>query len=135
LDPESIVRRLLDAWAMRDVDTVASFYAPDAEIVGGPFFGERRTYRGGPNALRQALERVEQEFEDYEATPRAIRPGGSAECVLVEGLVSARSRGAAGRSAWRSWWVFVVRGGKIQRFEAFHEERSALLAAGLLTGG
>lgn len=135
MDPESIVRRLLDAWAVRDIDTVADFYAPEAEIIGGPFFGERRRYPRGPNGLREALARIEQDFEEYDATPRAIRRGGSAERVLVEGLVSARSRGAAGRSAWRSWWVFVVRGGKIHHFEAFHEEGPALAAAGLPAKG
>jgi hypothetical protein len=57
--------------------------------------------------------------------PAAVRAAGSADRVLVEGIVTYVG------GAWRSSWVATVRDGKIARLEIFHEAPQAVLAAGL----
>ena len=123
-----VVKEAMDAFAAGGVDALAGFYHPQAEIVGGPYFGPKATYTGGPDALRRIMGDVEGEYDGFTVNPTIVRAGGIADRVLIEGIVTYVG------GAWRSWWVVTVRDGKIARLEVFHEAPKALLAAGLGDG-
>jgi ketosteroid isomerase-like protein len=115
-------------FATGGIEALARFYHPEAEIVGGPYFGPTGTHRGGPDALRRIMSDVADEYDGFTVSPTIVRAGGVAERVLVEGIVTYVG------GAWRLWWVVTVRDGKIARVEVFHEAPKALLAAGLDDG-
>lgn len=123
-----VVTEAMDAFAAGGIEALARFYHPEAEIVGGPYFGPKDTYRGGPEALRRIMSDVEGHYDGFTVNPATVRAGGSTDRVLVEGIVTYVG------GAWRSWWVATVRDGKIARLEIFHEAPKALLAAGLEDG-
>lgn len=135
LEPERVVREVFEAYAAGDMEAVGSFYHPEAEIVGGPLLGTKGTYRGGARGLRELTERVDREFEEFEARAVAFRPGGTEGRVLVEGIVVYKTARRQGRGAWRSWWVFTVQEAKITRLEVFHDAAQGRKAAGLPAEG
>ena len=124
-----VVTEAMNAFATGGIEALARFYHADAVIVGGPYFGPKGTYRGGPEALRGIMGDVEGAYDGFAVTPTLVRAGGDSDHVLVEGVVSYKS------GAWRSWWVVGVRDGKIARLEIFHEGPPALRATGLEDAG
>ena len=126
-----VINQAIDAYATGGLEALTRFYHPEAEIIGGPYFGPKGTYTGGPEALRRIATVVDGEYEDFKARPMQVRPGGTEDRVLVEGIVTyGASKGGPG-GAWRSWWVINVRDEKIARLEIFHDASEAHRAAGL----
>jgi ketosteroid isomerase-like protein len=131
MDALDVIRRAYDAYAAGGVEALAPFYHPEAEIVGGPYLGPKRTYRDGPDGLRQIMANVDGQFEEFIPKPIAFRPGGSPDLVLVEGVVTYKTPKRLRSGAWRSWWVITVQDERIRRLQIFHEAAPALAAAGL----
>jgi ketosteroid isomerase-like protein len=131
MDSVQVVRQAIEAYEAGGIEALGPFYHPDAEIVGGPFFGPKSTYRGGLDGIRSLNAQISSGGQEVKATPTEVRVGGTPDRVLVEGVVASTSTGGKPGGAWRSWWVVVVRDGKIARLEIFHEASRALEAAGL----
>lgn len=131
MDSVEVVRQAIEAYETGGVEALAPFYHPEAEIVGGPYMGPKGIYRGGPDALRSIVDEVRSNDQELTATTTAVRPGGTPDRVLVEGVVTSRSTTGRPGGAWHSWWVILVREGKIGRLEVFHDASRALEAAGL----
>lgn len=131
MDSVQVVRQAIDAYEAGDIEALARFYHPEAEIVGGPYMGPKGIYRGGPDALRSIMDEVRRNDQELTATTTGVRRGGTPDCVLVEGVVTSRSTTGKPGGAWHSWWVILVREEKIARLEIFHEASRALEAAGL----
>jgi ketosteroid isomerase-like protein len=131
MDSIQLVHQAIEAFERGGIEELARFYHPEAEIVGGPFFGPKGTYRGGPDALRSMMGVVESNHQELTPRTTAVRPGGTPDRVLVEGVVTSKSTAGRPGGAWRSWWVVTVRDAKIARLEIFHDAAPALEAAGL----
>jgi ketosteroid isomerase-like protein len=131
MDPIQLVRQAIAAYEAGGIEALAPFYHPDAEIVGGPFFGPKNSYKGGVDGIRSLHGDLSEGGHEVKATPTNLRPGGTPDRVLVDGVVSSTLTDGRPGEAYRSWWLVWVRDGKIGRLEIFHEESQALAAAGL----
>jgi hypothetical protein len=70
-----LVRQAIEAYATGGIGALARFYQPEAEIVGGPFFGPEGTYRGGPDALQSITDVVKSNHQELTVSPTEVRAG------------------------------------------------------------
>jgi ketosteroid isomerase-like protein len=123
-----IVRRSLDAFAQRDVDTMRALNDPDLVLDWSASLGWLAgVYRGFDNALRF----YKGYFEAFETTvivvDRYIEAG---ESVVVPNVAHQRGRDGIEVSA-RGTFVFTLRNRKITRICLYQETAEALEAVGL----
>lgn len=123
-----IVRRSLDAFAQRDVDTMRALNAPDLVLDWSASVGWLAgVYRGFDDALRF----YEGYFEAFQTTvivaDRYIETGDS---VVVPNVAHQRGRDGIEVSA-RGTFVFTLRNRKITRICLYQETAEALRALGL----
>ncbi|HEY2181310.1 MAG TPA: nuclear transport factor 2 family protein [Solirubrobacteraceae bacterium] len=123
-----IVRRSLDAFSQRDIDTMRALNDPDLVLdwsaSGGWLAG---VYRGFDEALRF----YEGYFEAFQETvievDRFIDVG---ELVVVPNVAHQRGRDGIGVSA-RGTFVFTIRNRRITHICLYQETEQALKAVGL----
>jgi ketosteroid isomerase-like protein len=123
-----IVRRSLDAYCRRDVDTLRMLNHPGLELDWSASRGSLAgVYRGFDEALRFYAEY----YEVFEAT--AVEPDRFLETgdfVVVPNVVHQRGRDGIEVSA-RSTIVFAIHNGQITRICLYQDEGEALKAVGL----
>ena len=120
-----LVRRVLDAFASRDIEAVIAEYRPDVEIVAlrsaieGPYLGHAGLRRMGAELIEQA--------PDFVMHIEEVRDCG--DRVLVFG----RQRGTVSGVPFDEVFatVFEIKAGKVSRMEAFPTAEAALEAVGL----
>jgi ketosteroid isomerase-like protein len=123
------VRRSLDAYAARDVESMLSFVDPNGElysaIIGG---AEGRVYRGHAG-FRSWFAETQVAFEELRTELTEFRDLG--DRVLGFGRVRARGRESGVELDSATGWLFTLRDGKIVRAEGYLDPAKALEAAGL----
>jgi ketosteroid isomerase-like protein len=122
-----VVRRHVEAWNRRDLQTWLALFSSDAEIdwsrARGPFKG---VYRGREG--QQAFWSVWLTFDWGEIETHDITEAGSE--VVVPNSTTFRGREGIEVVA-RSTFVFTVENGQITRYQLFQDRADALEAAGL----
>ncbi len=119
------VRRLLDAFASRDVGAVIAENRPDVEIITlrsgieGPYLGHEGLRRWGAEMIEQA--------PDFVMRIEEVRDCG--DRVLVFGRQRGTVRGVPFDAVFAA--VFEFEAGKVSRMEAFPTAEDALHAVGL----
>jgi uncharacterized protein len=127
-----IVRRLYDAVARHDPETVLSLYHPDVEWdftdspVGGAL--EHTVYRGH-DGLRQWWQEWREAWDGYEDGYRELVEAGD----RVVAVVTSRGRGrvSGAEMEWTQHGVWEFRDGKVLRVAWFRTREEALAAAGI----
>jgi ketosteroid isomerase-like protein len=127
LDNSEIVHDVFAAFAERDLPRLASHFSPQAEIVGGTPYAEKRTFPGS-EGLRALFEHIDQEFERVDAFVRSVLEVNETR-VLVEGSIDYRRR-LGGGLGHALYWVFDIADGLVTRVESFDEKDAAYAAAG-----
>jgi ketosteroid isomerase-like protein len=124
-----LVRRMFDAFAQRDVESMlevigpeVEFYAPTAELAN-----EGRPYVGH-DGIRQYLADVERIWQELDVMPSEFREVD--EHVIAFGRVYGRGEGGYIQDS-PAQWVIEVRGERIVRIEVFTNRSAALAALGL----
>jgi ketosteroid isomerase-like protein len=123
-----IVRRALDAYARRDLDTLQLLNSPDLEVDWSESRGwVAAVYRGWDEALRfyngyfEVFETITVEADAY------LEAGDS---VVVPNVAYTQGRDGVEATA-RSTIVFTLADGQITRVRLYQEEADALRAFGL----
>jgi ketosteroid isomerase-like protein len=123
------VKRLMDAFNRRDIDTFAELTTSDIEWV--PVFAARvegDIYRGR-DGIETFLREVAETWEEFRPLPEEYRD--ATERVVGLGRLKARGRGSGVPvdSPWGG--IFDFRGGRISGIRTFLDHDEALRAAGL----
>jgi ketosteroid isomerase-like protein len=123
-----LVRRVFDAFAERDMETLREITDPEIEFL--PVTANLTTggipYRGH-EGLERYLADVGEVWNELRAYPGEFRPVG--DCVVALGRVHARGGGMVIDRA--SGWVWRMRNGKIAEGRVYASHEEALRAAGL----
>jgi len=122
-----IVKRLLDAFNVRDFDLAAELMTLDFEFISPMFDSEGKSYRGPENAAhhRDFLGT----WKVYRLVADEVRDLG--DRVLALGRVQGRGRGS-GVPVDTPWGaIYDFREGKVSRARPFFDHTEALRAAGL----
>jgi ketosteroid isomerase-like protein len=130
-----LIRRLYEAVAARDSETVLSIYHPDlvwdhthnAEVAG--LVG--RTVYEGHEGLREWSRQYYEAWEDVTAELEDVIDLGDDRVVAV---LNYRSRGRASGvevQVTRMAGIFTIRDGQVVRAEWYRDEPDALRAAGI----
>lgn len=125
-----IVRRIYDAAARRDSDTVLALYHPDVELdnsrMGAVGFGGAETYRGHEGLRRffrewhEAWDNVEYDYDEL------IEAGEQVVSVVTR---HGRGRASGAEVALEAALVWTIRDGKVVRVVWFPTRKEALEAA------
>ena len=127
MNNDQIVRDVFAAFAERDLERLSSHFSPEAEIVGGTPYAEKRTFPGS-EGLRALFDHIDREFERVDAFVRSVLEVGESR-VLVEGSIDYRRR-VGGGLGHALYWVFDFADGLVTRVESFDEKDAAYAAAG-----
>jgi uncharacterized protein len=123
-----VVRSIYDAWARDEFPGPAQLLDADIKYVNPPGAVEPGT-RCGLVAFNRAIEKVFEGWETWEMEPEQFRPLGDQVAVVVR--YRARGRGSRVEVEGRESALWTIRGGKVVRYEWFHEPEDALQAARL----
>jgi ketosteroid isomerase-like protein len=130
-----IVRRLFDAVACRDTESVLALYDPDVEWVGSrhrwtEVLGSTQANWRGHEGLRRWSREYYEIWEYLEDEIEELIDAG--EHVVSVVTTRARGRGSGVEVEWkRNAGVWTIREGKIVRVVWFPTREEALEAAGL----
>jgi ketosteroid isomerase-like protein len=126
-----IARRVLDAFAKRDIDVFleymdsdVSFFAPTAVYAGRG----NQLYRGH-DGVRAYLQDVERTWEEIEINPREYLEGNDG-CVAVIGSAAGRLKSGDSIDS-PAGWGFKVRDGRIVWCRVYTNPNDALVDVGL----
>ena len=128
-----IVRRIYEAVARRDRETILSLYDPEVELdftpdtlaehIGG-------TVWTGHDGLRAFDRELRESFESFETRCEELIDAG--ECVVTVSQYRGRGRRSGAEvDGPRQFGVWSVRDGKVTRVVWYSVRREALEAAGL----
>ena len=123
-----IARRLFEAYARRDMDTVLEAAHPDIEVRPGLVGGlEGRVYRGR-DGFREFLEEVDATWTDFRIEIAEFRDLG--DSVMALGHTWGGGRDGIAVDA-PGGWVLDMRDGRVSGFRSFNSWEDALEAAGV----
>jgi ketosteroid isomerase-like protein len=123
-----LVRKFVDAFNRRDVESMAGHYEPDVELHEWPTAPGAGVYRG-VDGVRSALAGW---FEAWEwMRVEIVELVDAGDRVLVTLDQRAKGRGSEIEVEIRSFNVYTFRDGKVLRMQLFTEREPALEAAGL----
>jgi ketosteroid isomerase-like protein len=123
-----LVRRFVEAFNRRDVDSLAGHYDPDVELHEWPTAPGAASYRG-VDGVRSALDSW---FEVWDwMRVEIVDLVDLGDRVLVTLDQRAKGKGSEVEVEIRSFNVYSFRDGKVIRMELFTEREPALAAAGL----
>jgi len=122
--PETLVRRLFQAFNQRDADAIVELCSEQMEFVSvtGGEAGRESPYRGRLG-LRDYLADVERVWEELLITPGRVEVRGSR--LLVVGRVYLRSR-ELGIRDMPAAWIWELENGSFVRGEVFVDPEQAL---------
>jgi ketosteroid isomerase-like protein len=124
----ALVRRFVDAFNARDLESMRPFYDPDVELVEWPNAPGAATYHG----IEGMLQAVEGWFEVWEWMQVEIAEIFEAgDYVLVFLDQRAKGKGSEVEVEIKSFNTYTFRDGKVSRIQLFTEREPALEAAGL----
>src|SRR6266542_5171794 len=123
-----LVRRFVDAFNKRDVESMADHYDPDVELHEWPTAPGARAYQG-VEGVRSALDNWFEVWEWMRVEIVDLLDAG--DRVLVTLDQRAKGKGSEAEVEIRSYNVYTFRDGKVIRMELFTEREPALEAVGL----
>jgi ketosteroid isomerase-like protein len=134
-----LVKRLLEMFARREHEAVFEFYDPDIEWDASNFgmdsaSGVPDDLRGiyhGHEGVRTYWRRWLQAWADLEFDVHDVVDGGDDVVALIRNQRQWGRRSGIVTEMPPYGLVFTIRDGKVIRWRAFSDERSALMAAGL----
>jgi ketosteroid isomerase-like protein len=134
-----LVKRLLEMFARREHEAVFEFYDPDIEWDASNFgmdsaSGVPDDLRGiyhGHEGVRTYWRRWLQAWADLEFDVHDVVDGGDDVVALIRNQRQWGRRSGIATEMPPYGLVFTIRDGKVIRWRAFSDERSALMAAGL----
>ena len=123
-----LVRRFVDAFNRRDVESLAGDYDPDVELHEWPTAPGAGSYHG-IDGVRSALDNWFEVWEWMHVEMVDLVDAGDRVLVTLDQV--AKGRGSEVEVEIRSYNVYTFRDGKVLRMELFTEREPALEAAGL----
>ncbi len=120
------VRRLMDAYARRDMETMVELCHDDLELVEWPDSPDAKTFHGR-TAASKAIAEWDDVWESMRIDVRELRDVGR-DRVLVVGRARGTGKGSAVEVETDAWNVVTLREGKVARIEFFIREEQALAA-------
>jgi ketosteroid isomerase-like protein len=124
-----VVRQLIQAFNQRNLAAMTRSFDPEVEwMPGGPAAVERTVYRGR-DEVSDGFAATWETWEVFQLEESEVRDLGDS----LVWLGRARLKGGASHVEVDQEFAvhFLVRGGKISRFQGFREWQAALEAAGL----
>ena len=139
-----LVRRLLEMFAKREHEAVFAFYAPDIEWdatawesigaasadVGGGIAGLAAVYRGH-EGVRTYWRRWLEAWKDLEFEAEDVLDAGDEVVALIRNQRQWGRHSGIATEIPPYGLVFSLREGKVTRWRAYSDQKSALEAAGL----
>ena len=122
------VRRFVDAFNRRDLDSVVSDMDPDLHLDEWQEAPGARSYRG-PEGVQAALDSWFETWEWMRVEIEDLREAG--DRVFFSLHQRAKGKGSGVEVEIRSWNVYTFRNGKLTRIQLFLDAEQALEAAGL----
>jgi ketosteroid isomerase-like protein len=128
-----VVRRIWEAWELRDTEAALALYDPNVEATGfaevvGVKGGKTGTYRG-MEGLRRWMRDFSETFDDFIAHPEEFVDAGDG--VVVRVRMSGRGKRSGAPSELVIWNAYRLQDGRVVGLESHREEADALRAAGL----
>jgi ketosteroid isomerase-like protein len=123
-----LVRRFVDAFNRRDVESLAGHYHPDVELHEWPTAPGAGSYHG-IDGVRSALDTWFEVWEWMRVEVVDLVDAGDHVLVTLDQV--AKGKGSEVEVEIRSYNVYTFRDGKVLRMELFTEREPALEAAGL----
>ena len=123
-----IVKRLMDAFNERDLDTFAEITTPDFEWTTSMTAVEGEIFRGR-EGIETYFGRMRDAWDEFRALASEFRDLG--DRVLWLGRLEGRGRGSGVPVTAPLDILFDFRGGKISRIRSYLDHGEALRAAGL----
>ncbi len=123
-----IIRRLVEAFNDRDIDSVVQDMQPDVELHPLRAQLEGKAYRGH-DGVREMLADFDQDWESIQVDAEEFRDADDE--VVVLGRLRARGRASGIDLDVPMGFVWTLRDGKVVRIRSFSEQADALRAAGL----
>ena len=123
-----LIRRLVEAFNDRDIDSVVQDMQPDVELHPLRAQLERKAYRGH-DGVREMLADFDQDWEYIQVDAEEFRDADDE--VVVLGRLRARGRASGIDLDVPMGFVWTLRDGKVVRIRSFSEQADALRAAGL----
>jgi ketosteroid isomerase-like protein len=125
----SLVRRFVEAFNRRDVDSMDGYYDPDVELHEWPTAPGAQVYHG-IEGVRSALDNWFEIWEWMRVEIVDLLDLGDRVLVTLDQV--AKGKGSEIEVEIRSHNVYTFRDGKVLRMELFTEREPALEAAGLI---
>jgi ketosteroid isomerase-like protein len=123
------IQRAYDAWNGEEgILGALSLFDPDIEFVNPESAIEAGTHHGHAGMVA-ALDSVDAAFSDYVHEPEQLIDAGDKVLALVTFRARGRDSGVPVEIPEQHVWTF--HGGKIVRFQWFHDQEQARRAAGL----
>jgi ketosteroid isomerase-like protein len=122
-----LVRRGIEAWNGRDLDTLTELWHADGEFLLPRNLFEGGSYRG--HDWRRALEDATESWDEARYEVEEVRDLGNR--VLVLGRAVNVGKNAGPRVEYALAWVYTVRDGKVSTGQPYLDRQEALEAVGL----
>jgi ketosteroid isomerase-like protein len=121
-----IIQELYDSFSQGRLDAVLELLDPKVEWIEAAGFPYAGTYTGPDEVRTNVIERVDHDWENYEAVPDEFIDAG--ENIVVLGFVGGtnRSTGKSFRARFAHMWI--LRQGKICFFEQIVDSAKAIQA-------
>jgi ketosteroid isomerase-like protein len=123
-----IIRRLVEAFNVRDIDSVVQGMEPDVELHPLQARLEGKAYRGH-DGVREMLADYDQDWEYVQVYAEEFRDADDE--VVVLGRLHGRGRASGIDLDVPLGFVWTLHEGKVVRVQSFSEQADALRAAGL----
>ena len=123
-----LIRKLVEAFNVRDIDSVVQDMQPDVELHPLRAQLERKAYRGH-DGVREMLADFDQDWESIQVNAEEFRDADDE--VVVLGRLRARGRASGIDLDVPMGFVWTLRDGKVLRIRSFSDQTDALRAAGL----
>lgn len=122
-----LTRRLIEAFATRDVETFEAYCDPQIEIQPAITRFEGTAFRGA-RAYRQFLEQIDEAWESLEGSLEQCSTLDDDRVMAISRLRT-RSRGRGVPIDVQMVWIMTFREGKLARIDAYTSVAAALEAA------
>jgi ketosteroid isomerase-like protein len=120
-----VVKAVFQAWDEGGVEGILRFLHDDIEYLpqeeGGAIHGH--------DGIRRYFHRWMEPWDEFHVRPTEFRDVG--DCVLNGAAMRGRGRGSGIEVTMRYWSVWLIRGGRVARWEEYAERTEALTAVGL----
>jgi ketosteroid isomerase-like protein len=123
-----VVRRLVGAWNVGNIDTLLGFFDPHCEVTFPPEVPEPGPFRGHAE-LRRWAEGFMAAWESHHA--EIVETYDAGDAVVVSLHLTGRGGGSGAEMDEMDAHLFALRNGKVVRWQSFLEQSEALKAVGL----